>query len=277
MMRLYRNPSRAAGFSLVEMIMVIVITGIIAGIVAVFMSSPLQSYVDANRRADLTDAADLVLRRMSREIRQALPNSVRVTTSGGNYWIEFIATSGGGSYVPTSALYSTVGQFTLTVASTMPANPGIVQNDYIAINNTGSGYQNVYTCINQLHCNVMQVMGIAGQNLTVLPVSTNTAFESAPGSSRFQLIPGDVKAVSFSCPSAAFGQLRRYANYVPSSAQRTSDGADRVLVAENVRCHVSFPDTLQTFGVLVVTLTLQDRSGEESVTLMREIHIDNAL
>ena len=40
------------------------------------------------RRAELTDAADVALRRMTREIRQALPNSLRVS---GNC-IEFIAT-----------------------------------------------------------------------------------------------------------------------------------------------------------------------------------------
>lgn len=35
---------RGAGFTLIEMIMVIVITGIIAGMVAVFIRSPIDGY-----------------------------------------------------------------------------------------------------------------------------------------------------------------------------------------------------------------------------------------
>ena len=56
-----RNNS-CAGFTLVEAIMVIVITGILAGMVAVFIKAPVDGYVDSVRRAELTDAADTALR-----------------------------------------------------------------------------------------------------------------------------------------------------------------------------------------------------------------------
>jgi hypothetical protein len=59
------------------MIVVIVITGIIGGIVAVFLRMPVQGYVDSARRADMTDIADTALRRISRDLHSALPNSVR--------------------------------------------------------------------------------------------------------------------------------------------------------------------------------------------------------
>ena len=45
-----RNNS-CAGFTLVEAIMVIVITGILAGMVAVFIKAPVDGYVDSVRRA----------------------------------------------------------------------------------------------------------------------------------------------------------------------------------------------------------------------------------
>ena len=35
---------------------------------------------------------------MVRDLRQALPNSVRTTTSGSNVYLEFLLTSGGGRY-----------------------------------------------------------------------------------------------------------------------------------------------------------------------------------
>jgi MSHA biogenesis protein MshO len=69
---------RSGGFTLVEAVMTIAIIGIIGGIVAVFIRSPILSYRDTVDRAELTDQADLALRRMARDIRLALPNSVRV-------------------------------------------------------------------------------------------------------------------------------------------------------------------------------------------------------
>lgn len=71
-------PPNSQGFTLVEMIMVIVITGIIGGMVAVFLKAPVQQYMDVARRADMTDIADTALRRVGRDLRLALPNSVRV-------------------------------------------------------------------------------------------------------------------------------------------------------------------------------------------------------
>ena len=54
------------GFTLIEAIMVIVITGILAGMVAVFIRAPIDAYVDSARRADLTDVADTAVRRVAR-------------------------------------------------------------------------------------------------------------------------------------------------------------------------------------------------------------------
>ena len=68
------------GFTLIEAIMVIVITGILAGMVAVFIRAPIDAYVDSARRADLTDVADTAVRRVARDIGAALPNGLRTPT-----------------------------------------------------------------------------------------------------------------------------------------------------------------------------------------------------
>ena len=88
-----RTPKYMAGFTLIEAIMVMVITGILAALVASF-ASPLKGYFDATARADLADVADTALRRMARELHAALPNSVRVSGS----YIEFLPTTIGGRY-----------------------------------------------------------------------------------------------------------------------------------------------------------------------------------
>jgi MSHA biogenesis protein MshO len=85
------------GFTLVEAVMVIAIIGIIGGIVAVFIRAPMLNYRDTVDRAELTDQADLALRRMARDIRLALPNSVRVSAAGDH--LELLQTRSGARYL----------------------------------------------------------------------------------------------------------------------------------------------------------------------------------
>ena len=94
--RRYIRRIRDRGFTLVEAIIVIVLTGILASAVAVFLRAPVQAYLDVARRAELTDIADTALRRIGRDLRLALPNSIRVTA--GNTAIEFIPIKSAGRY-----------------------------------------------------------------------------------------------------------------------------------------------------------------------------------
>ena len=70
---------KTAGFTLVEMVVVIAIVGILAAAATQLIRNPAQSFIDSENRANLTDRADTALRRMARDIRNALPNSVRTT------------------------------------------------------------------------------------------------------------------------------------------------------------------------------------------------------
>src|SRR5256885_10024224 len=98
------HSARQRGVTLIELIIVNSITAIIAGGVAVFISRPFESYVDSARRAELTDIADTALRRFTRDLHSALPNSIRYTCvpssciTGSTYYIEYLQTSGGGRY-----------------------------------------------------------------------------------------------------------------------------------------------------------------------------------
>jgi MSHA biogenesis protein MshO len=72
------------GVTLIELIIVITISAIIATVLGTIIVRPIQGYQAQVRRAELVDAAEMALRRMEREIRLALPNSVRMRDSLGN-------------------------------------------------------------------------------------------------------------------------------------------------------------------------------------------------
>src|SRR6185295_18764677 len=100
----------SGGFTLVEMIAVIAITTVLAAGAAVFLRLPLQAYQDAQRRGAVTEAADTAFALVNRDLQTALPNSVRVTSAGAVFYLEFLATRTGGRYradAPTPAAPTT--------------------------------------------------------------------------------------------------------------------------------------------------------------------------
>jgi MSHA biogenesis protein MshO len=273
------------------MVMVIVIMGVIAGMVAVFISSPVKGYVDSVRRAELTDAADVALRRISRDVRLALPNSLRVMNSGGSYYIEFIMTSTGGRYRD-SADGSTGGHFlsftditvlSFDVLGTMPSSPAIAINDYVVVYNLGEGYSpaDAYAAADPCtSCNRAKVSGISGNVVTLAsnPFATQSPPLPSPNM-RFQVVPGSTKAVSYACPAtgATAGNLSRYANYGFNATQSASSLGTGAVLAAGATCTVDYTSAATgRNGLLYISLTLTDASSQESVTLFQEIHVDNS-
>lgn len=91
-----RRRRRRAGLSLVELVTVIAVSGVLTVGLASLLRMPMQGYLAVSRRAELVALADLTVSRMSRDLRTALPNSVRI--AGGNRILELMTTSAGGRY-----------------------------------------------------------------------------------------------------------------------------------------------------------------------------------
>ncbi|WP_277994451.1 PilW family protein [Aeromonas encheleia] len=74
----------ARGFTLVELVMVILLLGIMATFSSQFIGIGTQIYGDASSREQLMSDARFALERLNRELRDAVPGSVRVEDSLGN-------------------------------------------------------------------------------------------------------------------------------------------------------------------------------------------------
>jgi MSHA biogenesis protein MshO len=85
------------GFSLIELIAVLVILGLIASFGVSFVVKTTQSYQQTQARAKLAMQARQAMERMSRQLRSALPYSVRITNAG--QCIEFMPIASGGFYL----------------------------------------------------------------------------------------------------------------------------------------------------------------------------------
>ena len=270
------------GFTLVEMIVTIVITGIVAAMVGMFIRNPIQSYTDSVNRAELTDTADTALRRMARDVRLAVPNSVSVLNSGTSYYLEFLQTRTGGRYRSeqdcTAACTGDILDFSAgdTRFEVLGGFPGSlpVAGDRVVVFNTGqSDDTNAYKGLNT-------ALVSAATATTITFAATLFPFDSP--SRHFQVIETPVTYVCEPGPTDsdgnATGTLTRYSGYVirtPATSAPTG-GAGPFLLAGNVSgCIITPPEALPQPGRALMTMRLALQRNNESATLYHEVHVNN--
>ncbi len=281
------NRYRQAGFTLVEMIMVVVITGIIGGMVAVFLKAPIQQYMDVARRAELTDIADTAIRRMARDVRTAVPNSVRIAAVGcAQKCVEFLPTKDGGRYradTPGNVLtFGTGGGNIFDIVGTAINFTAGAAPDYIVIGSTQSDGNPPY---DPSTAGILRAYtGAAGLQTTVNFTATALPTTAALPSHRFDVVDGAQRAVTYVCEGTqggvldanqnGQGKLMRYSNYGFNLVQVLPTVGGAILADKVSACTIDYDIPNQRFGLVAVRLTLT--SGGESVSLYNEIHVNNA-
>ena len=282
-------PSRAFGFTLVELVVAMSASVVVVAFVALFMSRPVAGFADQSRRAKLVDAADTALRRMSRDVRRALPNSIRTTTNGTVVALELLGSIDGARYraqppgsadqvldfTLADAAFNTIGPFTQV------AKPFSSTSAYLSIYNVGVPGADAYELGNVITPPGTRIDiaadTVAGEDRVTLVPGYRFAFESP--TQRLFLVEGPI---SYLCDTGA-RTLRRYSGYAIAPNQTSRDsaaelmgaGATATLMADRVAaCTLTYaPGTAERSGL--VTMELRIAEQNETVTLLAQAHVDN--
>lgn len=87
------------GFTLIELILVIMLLGIVSVSVSGILRSVMTAVVSANEREDLVRQGSYLLERFDRELSLAVPNSVRISGNAAVQCVEFVPLVWSGVYL----------------------------------------------------------------------------------------------------------------------------------------------------------------------------------
>ncbi len=281
--------THAAGFTLIELVITMTITTIVVAFAGLFIAGPVRGFTDQVRRAELVDSAESSLRRMGRDIRRALPNSVRVRDIGSIKALELLNAVEGVRYragpPPGNAdawlnFAAADGAFNSIGVFDSITKPFSSATHYLSVYNVGVAGADAYELTNVITPPGTEIeieVNAVGEDR----VTVNPAFQFAYPSPRQRVYLIDTP-VSFLCDTAV-GTLTRYSGYAITSNQADRDtaaellaaGATAALMSDNLTaCTFTFtPGTAQRAGL--VTLSMTVTQDGESIVLLQQVHIDN--
>lgn len=91
--------ANVSGFTLLELIIVIIILGVMSVGIAGFIKLTTQTYLNVTERDALLSNTRFVVERLNREIRNAVPNSLRTKNVNGMHCLEFVAIEASTTYI----------------------------------------------------------------------------------------------------------------------------------------------------------------------------------
>lgn len=261
-----------AGFTLLELIVVIVIVGILSALGGQFVVAPVTGYIDLSRRAKLVDQAEMAMRRIQRDIRTALPNSIRIAGVYPAVYIEMLNTVDGGRYRrypdPVGGgenLDFSAADTTFDVLGSLTPVPAAGQQLVIYNVTTTGSNGNAYAVPAN---NRATIAGTSTANR--IELSPDFQFGNASPTQRFFVVDGPV---TYACEN---GQLNRYAGYAISAAQPTTSLTGAALVTRGIsNCDFSYdPGVSHRAGLVTMKLALEEKG--EQITLLHQVHVVNA-
>lgn len=259
--------------------MVIAITGIVAAMVAVFIRTPVQGYFDLERRAEISDITDTAVRRLARDLRLALPNSVR-TVAASPLCLEYLPTSTGGRYradLPGAALDFSTTTTSFDVLGAL--NPVPVAGDQLVVYNLGIAEADAYSGVNRA------TVSTASASSITLTAAMQFPFAS-PGN-RFHVIPAAEQAVFYVCTNSGTGidsagngngalyRLSHYGINATAPVACPAIPAGTPVLAQNVSdCNFTYAaGVTERSGLVAMRIAIT--KNNETASLYHEVHVSN--
>lgn len=259
-----------SGFTLIELIIAIMLMGILAVSLGSITTNSVYNYIDAKDRNKLSQSAKWITERVSREIREALPQSVRTNSSGGIHCVEFMNIVNASTALDIAASGS-ISSFN-AIAFDLSFSSGLL----VAIMPIDAN--SIYSITGVL-ASVASIATTGNQSLITL--SSPTQFSRRSPQNRFYLL---ASPVSF-CLNDNTGHLNRYSGYsLNSSQQFPPSGGNDSLMGENFSANGTVFNyqlgTLSRAGLLQMNFQLQNRDrnlsgNSESFEVFHEVHIRN--
>lgn len=276
--RSFSTPQQGAqqGFTLVELVMVIALAGVIAVLISTVMSNPLQSFVDQSRRAELVDKASMALNRMARDVRLAVPNSL---TAIGSSEIRMLSIAAAGRYRANQPVTGgprvdppqcpQAGNCSIDILS--PITPGSsTAEHWLIIYSTNASELGAVASPSVISPKAFSWSGGA-----LSADLQNFRFKYASPQHRFYLVKD---LVNYRCDGAGIDANENGTGKLWRGISENLNGSNpsESLVVDSVSgCSFTYaPGTNTRNGLLTLRLTLAQEG--ETITLLQQVHVDNA-
>ena len=299
-MRQVKLLRESGGFTLIEMIMVMVIIGIVASTSAFFVQRVFLGFNASRERMLLAEQARVALSRFKRETRLSLPNSIRVSNVGALVYMEFVPVVTAGRYragsatgsdpvpacSPDTSLLADNSVLTIGSSDSCFKSIGLFDingagaGDWLVVFNAGAGYAgaDVYESGSSSGGNKSSITGFSASLVDVkVDFAANVFQWDSPGH-RFYVARNPVTYV---CDPAS-GSLYRVSGYAVQSSQPTGGimslpGSVRSFLLKNVNsCSLSYVASTVggQIGLATMNVKLLSSSGDP-VVLQTQTLVEN--
>lgn len=269
------------GVTLVELVVVMTLLGVMGSIGATLISRIVAGQQDNRGRLSLAQAADGAFARVSGDMANALPNSLRINANAAGTWIEWVPVQDAARYrqapdtvsgTPGDSLdLGDAADNAFDVIGTALATPAA--GAQIAWANLGTAESDVYSGGNR---RAGLVVSAAGRHVAFTAAG---ALPADAGTARFFIVGTPLTLACVVQPDGT-QQLRRYSGYgwlatQPVSSSALSGATAAVLLDKLSACSAAYGSALANIGLLNLRVGLGDGVSTARMDFMQQLALDN--